>query len=265
MDENRMCLTILGARGSMAVSRKDREIFGGATSCYMVRAGEETVFLDAGSGLLSAPTEMPKPPHILLSHLHLDHVIGLGMYSRLSQNGAETVLHVPAGPGEDPEKLMDRIYSPPFWPVNLGAYAGTVRFLPLSFPLRIGELNVEGTEGSHPGECMLMRLSYRGRSLVYATDYEYEESSFARLTELARGADLLLYDGQYSESEEGSRRGFGHSSAEKGMELMERSGAKSLLLVHHDPRSTDGVLLEREAQIARGNVRYAREGEVILL
>ena len=265
MDENRMCLTILGARGSMAVSRKDREIFGGATSCYMVRAGEETVFLDAGSGLLSAPTEMPKPPHILLSHLHLDHVIGLGMYSRLSQNGAETVLHVPAGPGEDPEKLMDRIYSPPFWPVNLGAYAGSVRILPLSFPLRIGELNVEGTEGSHPGECMLMRLSYRGRSLVYATDYEYEESSFAHLTELARGADLLLYDGQYSIEQYATRQGFGHSATDHALTMMRQSGAKRMLLVHHDPCSSDEILLDREKRLGLENVRYAREGETIEL
>ena len=80
MDKNKMSVTVLGTRGSVTVSGRDREIFGGNTSCYMIRAGGETVFLDAGSGLISAPVELPRPPPILLRHLHIDHVLGLGMY-----------------------------------------------------------------------------------------------------------------------------------------------------------------------------------------
>ena len=80
MKEHNMCLTVLGARGSLPVSDTKRSRFGGATSCYMVQAGSETIFLDGGTGLVSAPALSGKPPVILLSHLHLDHVIGLGMY-----------------------------------------------------------------------------------------------------------------------------------------------------------------------------------------
>jgi ribonuclease BN (tRNA processing enzyme) len=90
-----MRLTVLGATGSMAVSRKGRESYGGATSCYMVQAGEDCVFLDAGSGLLAAPSKFPKPPLILISHLHLDHMLGLGMYSRLLLKGEKTRLCMP--------------------------------------------------------------------------------------------------------------------------------------------------------------------------
>ena len=86
-------LTVLGSRGSMPVSQKGREVFGGATSCCMVQAGEDCVFLDAGTGLLSAPTEFPRPPLILVTHLHLDHILGLGMYRRLVTRGAKTLLH----------------------------------------------------------------------------------------------------------------------------------------------------------------------------
>ena len=264
MDENKMSVTVLGTRGSVTVSGRDREIFGGNTSCYMIRAGGETVFLDAGSGLISAPVELPRPPHILLSHLHIDHVLGLGMYPRLSMKGRETVIHVPAAPGEDPEALLDRLYSPPFWPLSLSGYAGAVRIRPLTFPLQIGELTVEGLPGCHPGGSVLMKLTYKGRSLVYATDYEYEDSSAEQLAGFARGTDLLLYDGQYEEPELESRRGFGHSTAEKGLALMERCEARQLLLIHHDPRSTDDALLAREARLA-GKARYAREGEEIVL
>ena len=93
-----LSLKVLGTRGSMAVTHRNQQIFGGNTSCYMVRAGDETVFLDAGSGILSAPVDFPRPPHILISHLHLDHVLGLGMYPRLVMKGRETLIHVPAGP-----------------------------------------------------------------------------------------------------------------------------------------------------------------------
>ena len=265
MEDTDLRLTVLGARGSMAVSRSGHEVFGGATSCYMVRAGGETVFLDAGSGLLAAPADFPRPPHILLSHLHLDHLLGLGMYPRLAQAGKKTVIHVPAYGGADPAALLDALYAPPFWPVSLRGYAGDVRILPLTLPTEIGELRAEGIPGSHPGGSVLMKLSYRGKSLVYATDYEYEERSFSRLVEFARGTDLLLFDGQYTEEELADRNGFGHSSAEKGLALLERSGAKRLWLVHHDPRSTDAELFAREARFGREDLRFAREGEEIVL
>jgi ribonuclease BN (tRNA processing enzyme) len=249
----------------MSVSRIDRAVFGGATSCYMVRAGETTIFLDAGSGLLAAPADYPTPPHILLSHLHLDHLIGLGMFGRLSQIGEETVIHVPTSGREDPKALLDRLYGPPYWPVNLSGYTGKIRILPLSLPLRIGEVLIEGIHGSHPGDSVLMKLSFRGKSLVYATDYEHEEKSFDMLRELARGTDLLLYDGQYSQEEEKKRKGFGHSTPERGLALMESCGAKRLWLIHHDPRKSDAQLLAEEMRIGRENVRFAREGEEIAL
>ena len=97
------------------------------------------------------------------------------------------------------------------------------------------------------------------------TDYEHEDSSFSRLVSFCKNADLLLYDAQYSEEEYKRKKGFGHSTAEKGLELMERSGAKRLLLVHHDPRNSDSVLLQRERLLLQGKASYARENQVISL
>ena len=264
-EEPCLSLKVLGTRGSMAVTHRNQQIFGGNTSCYVVRAGDETVFLDAGSGILGAPVDFPRPPHILISHMHLDHVLGLGMYPRLVMKGRETLIHVPAGPGEDPARLLGGIYSPPYWPVPLSAYGGTVRIRPLTFPLRIGDLLVEGVPGCHPGGNFIIRLSRRGRHIVYASDYEYEEHSFHRLMKLADGADLVLLDGQYTEEELEQHRGFGHSCPELGLELMERCRIARLWLVHHDPQRTDEQLISREAEIARKNVHFAREGEEILL
>ena len=258
-------LTVLGCGGSIPVGRSGREIFGGATSCYMVQAGEDCIFLDAGTGLLSAPVELPRPPLILVTHMHLDHVLGLGMYSRLLTEEAKTILCLPAKDAAEAQNMLDALFSPPFWPLSLMDYKGDLELIPPRFPMRHGALRVDCMQGKHPGGCLVFRVSCGEKSLVYATDYEPDILGFERLEEFARGTDLLLYDGQYSPENYETRRGFGHSTGEKGIELMERCGAKRLLLVHHDPDCTDQDLLAREARIGRRNVSFAREGEVIEL
>jgi ribonuclease BN (tRNA processing enzyme) len=258
-------LTVLGTRGSMAVRENGREIFGGATSCYMLQAGDACVFLDAGSGLLDAPVRFPKPPLILLTHLHLDHLLGLGMYRRLSMPGEKTLIRLPAESDEEARKRIDTLFSPPYWPLKLTQYQGDVDIARAVFPMQHGKIRIEAIPGEHPGDCVVLKASCGDKSLVYATDYEYEEKSFSALAAFAQGVDLLLYDGQYSEEELLLRKGFGHSSAATGIELMERCGAKRMLLIHHDPQASDRVLLERERQLAHKNVRYARAGEVITL
>ena len=258
-------LTVLGSRGSMATGRKDCSLFGGDSSCYMVRAGDETVFLDAGSGLVAAPARYPKPPVILLSHLHLDHVIGLGMFPGFNEAGQRARVYLPfCGDAEEAAARMARVYSPPFWPIELGQLKGEPALLPLPPVLRIGELTAECMEGNHPNGAVILRLRFDGRSIVYATDYEYEECSFARLCAFAEGADLVLFDAQFTEEESRRCRGFGHSTAQAGMELMRRSAAKRLLLIHHAPASTDEVLLARETALTEG-ISYAREGECFSL
>ena len=261
-----MQLTVLGSRGSIAVSSRKYSQFGGSTSCYMVRAGDETVFLDAGSGLAAASASYPKPPVILLSHLHLDHVIGLGMFPLIAAEGQKARLYVPFCPDEEEaRRLLERIFTRPFWPLKLQEYEGELEILPLPRQFAIGDLCVETMDGCHPGGCKVYKLSRGGRSLVYVTDFEHSDSAFSRLEDFCRDTDLLLYDAQYSSREYARRKGFGHSTAEKGLELMERSGARRLLLIHHDPRSTDSVLLRREESLPDGRASYARERQEIYL
>ena len=259
-------LTVLGSRGSMASGRADFALFGGDTSCYMVRAGDETVFLDAGSGIVTAPASYPKPPVILLSHLHLDHVMGLGMFPGLSNRSQKSTLYIPfCADAALAEAKMDRVFIPPVWPLKLTELEGDLMILPMPKSLKIGSLQVDSIPGCHPDGCLVFRLRYLGKTIVYATDFEASEPSFSALTAFAEKADLLLYDAQFDESEYESRKGFGHSTAAKGLELMQNSGAKQLLLVHHAPGSTDTVLLQREKKLPNVNASYAREGQTITL
>lgn len=258
-------LKVLGARGSVPACGRDFAAFGGSTSCYLVQAGDKSVFLDAGSGILSAPVDFDVPPVILLSHLHLDHVLGLGMYARLSRKGLSTDIYVPAADDAAAEAALNGLYEPPYWPLTLKNYAGDVAIRSLPTALTFGDLRIDTMEGFHPGGCRVFRLSYGGKSLVYATDQEPDEVGLSALAAFSENADLLLYDGQYTEEEYEKRRGFGHSTAQRGMQLMQVCSAKKLLIVHHDPNSTDAVLQQREAAIGRSDVCYAKEGETIAL
>ncbi len=258
-------LTVLGTRGSMACARSEFSVFGGDTSCYCVRAGEDTIFLDAGTGLLNAPTLYARPPVVLLSHLHLDHVIGLGMFPGLSIPGQGLRIHVPfCESREAAERALERVYSPPLWPLKLTDSECRAKLIPMAESFTVGEVTVETMLGCHPGNCMVLRLGYRGKSLVYATDFEHEESAFARLSAFAHGADLLLYDAQFSPDEYRLRRGFGHSTADMGLELWRKSRVKRLLLIHHAPWSSDKELLVRDKLLPRG-ASYAREGQVLAI
>ena len=263
MRETEFQLTVLGARGSMARDGQDCAEFGGDTSCYMLRAGEETLFLDAGSGLISAPAQYPKDPVILLSHLHLDHLIGLGMFPGISNRAHRPRIYVPfCEDRSGAEAILDRLYAPPFWPLKLGQLESHPELLPMPQRLQLGDLTVETMPGNHPGDCLMFRICFHGKSLVYATDFEHGEEASARLSDFARDADLLLYDAQYAECEYEACRGFGHSTARNGLEIMERVGVKRLLLIHHAPWSSDTILRERESRLPEG-ASYARQGQVI--
>jgi ribonuclease BN (tRNA processing enzyme) len=258
-------VTVLGARGSAPVFGREFAVFGGSTSCYLVEAGDQSIILDAGSGLINAPSVFARPPVILLSHLHADHLIGLGMYGRISMPMAPTTLYVPARDAREAQRSIARLYSPPLWPLRLTDYPSDLRIEALPQSMRIGEVHVETMEGSHPGGSLCIKLGYEQKTVVYATDFEHGPDAFARLASFAHNADLLLYDAQYEGERYETFRGYGHSTAEKGVELMDRCGAKRLLMIHHDPHSTDEALLSRERGIGRDNVHYARENEVIVL
>ncbi len=249
----------------MPIGRRDRRIFGGDTSCYLVQAGTDSIFLDAGSGLIGAPADLPGKTCILLSHLHLDHVIGLGMYQRLSEKGKQTAIYLPAESAEQARELLNGLYVPPWWPLTLENYTGELKIDRLHFPMQLGAIRVDGIPGNHPGGSMVFRLVCGDRMLVYATDFEHEPESTERLRRFAQGASLLLYDGQYTTEEYQTKKGFGHSTAEKGIALKESCGAERLMLIHHNPASSDEELQEREDRIGRSDVLFAREGETVLI
>lgn len=261
-----MRLTVLGTRGSCPVSGTGTNVFGGASSCYMVEAGDQLLLLDAGSGILHVPEEAlcGRTVTILLTHTHIDHILGLPLFAPLSVPGKEITLYCRSRNGLDGARQLERFLSPPLWPCPAQDYPARLRIRELPEELMIGDVKVYCAEAAHPGGSVLLRLERGGKSLVYASDHELGNGGDI-LEKFAAGTDLLLCDAQFDEEEYAARRGYGHSTAAAALRAAGNAGARKLLLIHHDPRHDDEKMLEMERALPDGFARYAREGEVIRL
>ena len=270
-----------GTRGSLAAPGPDTIRYGGNTSCIEVRPSDGSlVILDSGTGIralgISLNGSIPKRIDILLSHLHLDHLEGLGFFAPLWDPSTE--LHI-WGPPSPTRSLSDRIaqyLSPPLFPVRLAE-------IPAQLELHdapeegwtLGSATVSARPIIHQGPTVGYRIEEDGKALAYLTDHE--PALAADLTSvpaewvsgyaIAAGADVLIHDCQYTEAEYPDRAGFGHSSTQHVASFAKIAGARRLILFHHDPNHTDQELELLCDQVRQlwdgGTVELAREGEVI--
>jgi ribonuclease BN (tRNA processing enzyme) len=270
-----------GSRGSLAAPGPDTIRIGGNTSCVEVRTDDDRlVILDSGTGIrrLGASLDGAAPDRIdiLLSHLHLDHLEGLGFFAPLWD--AATELHI-WGPPSPTRPLADRIaqyLSPPLFPVRLGEVPAQIRLHDTpAEPWSIGSATIRAEPIIHRGPTVGYRIEDAGRSLAYLTDHEpalaidlsKADPGWVSGFDVAAAADVLIHDCQYTEEEYPDRAGFGHSSTRHVADFARLAGAKRLLLFHHDPNHSDDELEALCARVrelwADGSVDLAREGDSV--
>lgn len=262
-------VTILGARGSMPVSGARFMRYGGATVSVAVRLNGQAIVLDAGTGLLSLPDAFLREPTLplLLTHLHLDHLLGLPMCPYMLRPGARLDLYAAPRSGETLQRTLARLYAPPVWPVGVEQLSAEIRMHELPETLDLGGVRVDTMEGVHAGGVTLFRLSAGSKRVVFATDCTFTDELLPRAAEFARDCDLLLADGQYSEAEWPSRAAFGHSTWMTAALLGTLSGAKHVRVLHHAPDHDDDTLdaAAAEARSVCPRCDFAYEGEEIAL
>lgn len=263
-----MKITTLGTRGSISVEGKAFWEFGGATSCVRIEAGKEEIYLDAGSGIVGAVPKADSNLSILVTHPHLDHMIGLPFFKGMTEKDRLIDIYMKKRNGLGVREVLRYLYTPPLWPVGVFDYPANVRTPNLWDDFSIGEVQVAVMEGVHPGGVSVYRLTYCDSSVVFATDFEHEdEEKFGELVRFSKDADLLIFDGQYTEEEYGSHKGFGHSTIKRGIGVAKEANVSSLWITHHDPGHTDEILLdlERKAKQLFEEVRFARCGDEVIL
>ncbi len=270
-------ITFHGVRGSIASPGPRTTRTGGNTSCVELRAGDTTLVLDAGTGIraLGAKLAARGDQHVrlLLSHLHWDHIQGLPFFAPVWGPGVRIDLMGAVAAGTSLRDAIDVQMRAPHSPVTLRDWRALLTFRDVvpGATMILGDARVTPAQLDHPGGVLGWRIEHAGASVVYATDVEHRaESPDPKLVALARGADVLVYDAQYTDDEyEGragpSRKGWGHSTWRAAVELADAAAVGTLALFHHDPERDDAGVdaIERAAQGARASTVAAREGLVL--
>ncbi len=262
-----LSVSFFGVRGSIATPGADKTA-GGNTACVEVRAGDTRIIIDAGTGLPAIGNQRMasgiKHSTILLSHLHWDHVAGLPFFTPIYIPGHR--VEIASGPnGVMPlDRAIRELFRAPFFPVAFDDLGGTVttRELASNDQFVIGDIKITMARLNHPDPVYGYRLEHAGQSIVYATDTEHFACVDPTLKKLAAGADILIYDSQYTPEEYPAKVGWGHSTWQAGAELARAAGVPQLVLFHHDPNRTDDQLsaLEAAARAALPGTIAAREG-----
>ncbi|MBX3188272.1 MAG: MBL fold metallo-hydrolase [Labilithrix sp.] len=268
-----MRIRFWGVRGSIASPGPDTAAVGGNTSCVELVCGETRIVLDAGTGLRGLGNALLREPQplaltLLLSHYHWDHIQGLPFFVPVYMKGTDlTIVGGQNGVMSVREALGHQMTAPVF-PVRLdelGAKIAT-REVKLGETFDIGgEVKVTVAKGNHPGGVVAYRIEHEGKSVVYATDTEHYACVDPALKTLAQGADVLIYDSQYSPEEYRTKVGWGHSTYVDGAELARAAGVGTYVLFHHDPMRSDAHVadFEARAQALYASSVAAREGMVM--
>ena len=250
-----MNITLWGVRGSIPTTSPNTKQYGGNTSCIEVDADGWLLVLDAGSGiqgLNSSPNVKNRRIDILLTHLHMDHIQGLGFFGPLFNPAAEIHIWGPAGNSQSLRGRLGRYFSPPLFPVyfrNLTCKLILHEIGKTNF--NIGPFAIQSDYVIHPGPTVGFRIQHHRGVFTYIPDHEFalgcninevKDLRWLSARELAADADLLVHDAQYTSEEYETKQGWGHSSMDDTIQFAKVNGAKRLLLSHHDPAHSDEQL-----------------------
>jgi phosphoribosyl 1,2-cyclic phosphodiesterase len=277
-----MRVDLCGVRGSMPAAGATFARVGGNTSCVAITPDGERgpqLLLDAGTGLRNVSQLLGEAPFrgsLILTHLHWDHTQGLPFFTAGDRDDARVHVHLPAA--GDPAHALDRLMSPPYFPITPAGLRGEWRYS----RLEEGVMSLDGLEVvahrvPHPGGATFgLRVDDGRSSMAYVPDHgplalgagpdgwgPYHDG----ILTLVDGVDVLLHDAQLVAADLPAKAEFGHSTVGYAVELARRAGVGRLLLMHHDPWRTDDEIDAIVNCYAAGpvDVTAAVEGRTIIL
>lgn len=279
-----MKITFHGVRGSTPTPEADRLDWGGETTCFLVESrGGTRIVVDAGTGIRRLGRELireePGPIWLLLTHFHLDHLMGLVAFAPFYTPGWRLEI-MGSGAAHNTEGRLRQLLASPFWPVGVDEALAEVSFQDLDRchggeeGLEIGDLQIRWAPVAHPQGCTAFRFDETGPgggALAIATDMEWprekklREGSPPLVTLLShnRPVDLLVVDSHFTDLEYRQHAGWGHSSPAHALELKEVTGARRVYLTHHAPEHDDPFLDRMAEDCGPLDLRLARQGDCV--
>ncbi|MBL8103546.1 MAG: MBL fold metallo-hydrolase [Anaerolineales bacterium] len=267
-----------GVRGSYPTPGAGTIQYGGNTACVEINAGGRTIILDAGTGIIPLGRDLAKAKRageilLLFSHLHHDHTQGFPFFVPAYIPNARLHIYGPGGTPETLKHVLEHNQSSETFPVSLRDMSASKDIQSVRESqvivwdddgVRVAEstsrLNDEALiirmykSHAHPGGVYVYRVSYRGKSIVYATDTEGYIGTDRKLVNFSRNADVLIHDAQYNDEHYygnlagfPSTQGYGHSTAKMAAEVAASAETGQLILFHHDPAYSDEFVAAQEA------------------
>lgn len=280
-----MTVRFWGTRGSIPTPGHQTEKFGGNTTCVEVRHEDTIIVLDAGSGIremsLGWLKEFGKSPvhaTVLFTHYHWDHLQGFPFFTAAYMPNNTLDIHGSPPDGVSLQEILSGQMQGAYFPVPLSAMQAAMNFHCVAPEFSIGKIRVKTFGLPHPGGCVGYRLEVDDSIFVFATDSEFDQVAqnpdeikldfsaprkyAPELIEFLSGAHLLAVDCQYDDQQYQAKVGWGHNSLSTVVDLARQVRPKLLALCHHDPQSSDEMVLELIAE-ARLRVKdFAGSGQL---
>lgn len=299
-----MNIRIWGTRGSYPVARAEMMRYGGNTTCIEVRVGPTCILLDAGSGLrllgeeLMQAADAPAQLHLLISHTHWDHILGFPFFAPIYAPHVQLSIYGLQRTQSKLRTTIDQALSDPLLPIGLDRLSATLNFFEINHDVsfELGQdVYVTSARANHPYRALGYRIESATGTVVFVPDtgpfhtilfgdefivwkgtppqlnscaLRTLERMRQTMIDLARGADWLIYDTQFTEAQYAQFPHWGHGTPAQAMEIAHAAGVRELLLFHHDPHRTDteldAILAAQQALAPAGlRVRVAYEGMVL--
>jgi phosphoribosyl 1,2-cyclic phosphodiesterase len=261
-----------GTRGSMPVSGEHFRSFGGNTICIEVAIGEQTFIVDCGSGAVELGRALlaggRRSAWLLLTHVHLDHVIGLTGFAPLFSPDFTLGIRAPRRTDISVHQSLRLLFQEPLSPIGFASLP--VRLDAASFEaglnITLDDTVIRTVTLRHGVATCGYRFDHGDRAFVILTDHEHMgDAPDPDLVRFCRDADLIAYDAMWcADSDYPAHRDWGHSTWQAGLALMRAAGARRLACLHHAPTADDAVLRDREArlQLLAPESFFARDGDV---
>jgi phosphoribosyl 1,2-cyclic phosphodiesterase len=273
-----------GTRGSIPSPGPDTLEFGGNTTCVeiLLESGRRIV-IDAGTGIRLLGERLknrgvPVKLHLLLTHNHWDHLLGLPFFDAIYREDTELLIDGWPLAFQALTRVFDDHLGDGVFPVGFDQLKARISFINrlARGPLNLDDVQIDAMPVNHPQGCLGFRFREGDQVMVFITDNELGQDESRRWGDFARFAlncDLLIHDAQYLPEEMHEHRGWGHSTYEEAVRLAVEARAKRLILTHHDPGRTDAgvrrIVQQARKLVARRQpalpIDAAREGDTYRL